>query len=200
MRFSIIATVFEPLLLLPRLIACVSQQTHRDWELLLFVDGPSPRGAFHPRRILTQARKCCPEQRIELWELPRAAGCFGNIGRHEGLKHARGAYVCWVNHDNLIAPEYLAAHCENIERRPGCLSVVDVELWKRDRYYGRYPRRFACGGIDLLCFAVPLATAQSVNAFGGEMSRIYAADWLVFDACRRELPLEHNRRLVGTHF
>jgi hypothetical protein len=32
------------------------------------------------------------------------------------------------------------------------------------------------------------------------MQPVYAADWLVFDACRQLLPVEHNRRLVGTHF
>jgi hypothetical protein len=80
------------------------------------------------------------------------------------------------------------------------VSVVDIDLWKQDRYYGRYPRRLAASKIDLLCFAVPTELARRVDAFGGASSRVYAADWLTFDACRKLAPVERNRRLVGTHF
>jgi hypothetical protein len=53
---------------------------------------------------------------------------------------------------------------------------------------------------DLLCFAVPTQTALKVNAFGGRAERVYAADWLTFNACQKLLLIEHNHKLVGTHF
>jgi glycosyltransferase involved in cell wall biosynthesis len=199
-RFSIVMTVFETFSLLPRALSCVAQQTLADWELLVVVDGPAPLREFAPLHLVRQMRKALPRRRIDVWELPRSEGCHGNVGRNFALDQARGDYVCWVNHDNLIAPGYLAAHQENIDRRPGCLSVVDVDLWKRDRFHGRYPRRYAASQIDLLCFAIPLAVAREVNAFGGAMSRVYAADWLTFNACRKLIPIEHNRKIVGTHF
>ena len=200
MLFSIVMTVFEPYALLPRALACVLAQTHAEWELLVIVDGPAPRRGFAPKRVVGQLHARFGERRVEVRHLPRAAGCYGNVGRSAGLSEARGEYVCWVNHDNLIAPDYLAAHHENAKRTPGCVSVVDIDLWKGDRYYGCFPRRLAASKIDLLCFAVPTELARRVNAFGGNAARVYAADWLVFDACRRLAPVEHTRRLVGTHF
>lgn len=194
-------TAFETFDLLPRALACLLNQVHTAWELLIVVDGPPPRsGRFAPRRLVAQLKARFGGRRIEVHHLPRAAECYGNVARNFGLQQAGGDYVCWVNHDNLVAPDYLAAHAENIVKRPGCLSVVDIDLWKGDRYHGRYPRRFAAGRIDLLCFAAPTELALRVNAFGGAASRVYAADWLAFDACRKIAPVVHNRRLVGTHF
>ena len=199
-RFSIVMTVFEPFDLLRRALSCVVQQRHAEWELLLLVDGPMPERRDNPEHLARQLRRHAPNNRIEVAALPRAEGCWGNVGRRHGLDLARGEYVCWINHDNLIAPDYLSAHAENIENKPGCLSVVEVDLWKGDRFFGRYPRRLAASKIDLLCFAVPLQTARDVDAFGEAMQRVYAADWLVFDACRKRLPVVERRGVVGTHF
>ena len=198
--FSIIMTVFEPFDLLPRAITSVCRQEYESWELLLVVDGSAPDGAFDPRKIVEQMQSAFPRNRIELWTLPRAAGCYGNVGRNFALQHATGDYVCWVNHDNLISPRYLAAHCENIRKTPGCLSIVDIDLWEQDQYRGLFPQKIARSRIDLLCFAVPLETARRVNAFGGKSSKIYAADWITFNACRQLLPIEHRHEVVGTHF
>lgn len=198
--FSIVMTVFEPFHLLPRALSCVIQQGYTNWELLIVIDGDSPSNQFVPRKLVQQLQQHHPELRIQIWNLKRAAGCFGNVSRNFALKHVTGDYICWVNHDNLITPDYLDAHLQNIKKTPGCLSVVDIQLWKNDRYFGRYPRRFAASQIDLLCYALPAETARRVNAFGGPAERVYAADWLAFDACRKLIPLEHNRHLVGTHF
>ena len=193
-------TVYDSFHFLPRALSFVVQQIHTNWELLIVVDGESPTTRFDPRRLIQQLRRHHTKQRIGVWELPRAEGCHGNVGRNFCLQQATGDYVCWINHDNLITPDYLTAHRENIEKTPGCLSVVDIHLWEQDRYRGRYPRRMAVSHIDLLCFAVPTQTALEVNAFGGRAERVFAADWLTFHACQKLLPIEHNHRLVGTHF
>lgn len=198
--FSIVMTVFETFPLLPRAMNCVARQSCGEWELLVVADGAVPAGAFSPRRLVQQMQRRCPGKRIEFRQEPRAEGCYGNVARHRALELARGEYVCWVNHDNLIASDYLEAHRENIHAEPGCLSVVDIDLWKQDRYHGVYPRRFAASNIDLLNFAVPLETARQVQAFGPAMQQIYAADWHTFAACRKRLTIRHNRRIVGTHF
>jgi glycosyltransferase involved in cell wall biosynthesis len=198
-QFSIVMTAFEPFELLPRALCCVLAQSHLEWELVVVVDGPPP-GAFAPERLVGQLGACFGTRRVEVHHLPRAEGCYGNVARNFGLGRVRGDYVCWVNHDNLIAPAYLEAHRENVEKSPGCVSVVDIDLWQGDRYHGRYPRRMAASNIDLLCFAVPTTLARRVDAFGGKAAGVYAADWLVFDACRKLAPVEQNRRLVGTHF
>jgi len=198
--FSLVMTVFETWDFLPRAIGCVLQQQYPHWELILVVDGPSPAELPGPAAMLRQLRRCRFPQRIELLELPRAEGCWGNVGRRAGLDAARGEYVCWINHDNLIAPRYLSAHAENIARCDPCVSVVEIDLWQRHRYRGRFPRRLQRSRIDLLCYSIPTATAREVEAFGPHMERVYAADWEVFDACYRRLPVEWSHELVGMHF
>ena len=91
-------------------------------------------------------------------------------------------------------------HYRNIRRQPDCLSVVDIDLWKEDRYWGRFPRAYRCGKIDLLCYALPTRTARELKAFGAQTQHLYAADGKLFDAATRLLPIEHQRRVVGTHF
>lgn len=209
-KFSVVMTVFGTYEFLPRGVACLMDQSYGEWELLVVSDGPVPRmdskggknreGKFGPRRVLEPLRMMFPEKRIEFFELDRAEGCWGNRGRAYGLQEARGEYVCWVNHDNLIGRDYLKQHAENVARRPGCLSVVDIHLWIGDRYRGRYPRAYRCGRIDLLCYAIPCETARRVEAFGSAMERIYAADGKVFEACARELEIEHTREAAGHHF
>ena len=106
-RFSIVMTVFDTFPLLARAMSCVAWQTVADWELLIVVDGSGPVDTFAPRHLAKQMRRAVPGRRVDVWELPRAEGCFGNVGRAFALEHARGEYVCWVNHDNLIAPGYV---------------------------------------------------------------------------------------------
>ena len=200
MKFSIAMTAFDTYCFLPRAIACVLQQEHVDWELLLVCDGPTPSDDFDPERMLARARRRAPGRRMECWRLPRAEGCYGNVARRFALEQATGDYVCWVNHDNLIAPRYLAAHAENIRKSPGCVSVVDIAYWRNAVPHGPFPRALRRSRIDLLNFAAPTELCRRVDAFGDGMSREYAADWRVFDALRRLAPVERRAGIVGTHF
>jgi len=199
-KFSVVMTVFDTYHFLPRAIGCLMDQIHQNWELLLVADGAAPRSRYAPRKILRPLQKTFPRNRVEFFEIPRAEGRWGNVARAYGLKQAQGDYICWVNHDNLIAPDYLRTHLCNIRQRAGCLSVVDIHLWKDDRYFGRYPRGYRCNKIDLLCFSVPIQTARDVEAFGPDVEGIYAADGMLFEACARLLPIEHQHRAVGIHF
>lgn len=199
-KFTIVMTLFGTHHFLPRAIACLMEQTCDNWELILVSDGPAPRARHSPCRVLFPLQKRHPINRIEFHELPRAENCWGNVARSFGLSRASGDYICWINHDNLITPDFLRTHLRNIRRQPGCLSVVDIQLWREDRYIGRFPRAYRCGKIDLLCFALPTQTARELDAFGPAMERLYAADGRVFDAAARLLPIQHQRRIVGTHF
>ncbi len=199
-KFSIVMTLFETQHFLPRAIACLMDQNYHNWELILVSDGPEAREPYSPRRILQPLQKHFPSNRIEYHELPRAEGCWGNVARAFGLERSKGDYVCWVNHDNLIYPDYLLSHVRNIQRRPGCLSVVDIQLWREVRYYGRFPRAYRCSSIDLLCYALPVGTARDLDAFGPPTEKLYAADGRLFDAAARILPIQHQQRIVGVHF
>ena len=59
--FSIVMTVFEPFGLLPRAMMNVCRQEYADWELLLVIDGPAPKGRFAPKKAVDQLRRHFPK-------------------------------------------------------------------------------------------------------------------------------------------
>lgn len=199
-KFTIVMTVFETYELLKRAGQSVIWQSNPSWELLVIADGPSSKEQEFAQSTIRQLILNRPENRIELHSLNLAPGCHGNVARNHALNLARGEYICWVNHDNLIHPEYLASHQYNFDQNPNCLSVVDIDLWIGNRYHGIYPRAFQRSKVDLLCFSMPTRTAKQINAFGGTASNVYAADWIAFDAAHKKLPILHQQKTVGVHF
>lgn len=200
-RFTVAMTVFRTFEFVPRAVACVLNQELASWELLIVVDGAVPEDEKERfDRLLTSARSGFPRHRIEVFETPRAEGCWGNRARRFALSQARSDYIAWVNHDNLIFPNFLATHAANIARSPGCVSVVDIDYWRDERRQGRFPRALARSRIDLLNFAVPVEVAREVDAFGEAMERVYAADWLTYRACAARRPVERVCTVTGVHF
>lgn len=200
MQFSIVMTLFETPHFLPRAISTLLQQTNSDWELILVSDGPFPDSPYHPEKLKKNLLTFHPELRWRNFETAAAPGCFGNRARHFGLQQANGNYICWVNHDNLILPNYLEAQQENITRTPDCLSLVDIELWQNHLYRGRFPKALRRSRIDLLNIALPRKTALEIDAFGKQVERIYAADWNLFAEASKHLKIEWNHQVAGTHF
>lgn len=204
-KFSVIMTLFDTCHFLPRALMGLLRQEHEAWELLIAQDGPltdEQTRAFSPRRVLEEVADLAGEHRLELFVLPRAEGCVGNVGRRRLLKQAVGDYVCWVNHDNLIAPRYLAAHAENVVAEPGCLSLVRIDYWKGGRFRGTLPPAkgpLSYGNVDLLNFALPLTTAREL-AFPSTHDRRYDADWHTFSSAQRALKTRQHPHIVGVHF
>jgi len=199
-KFSIVMTVHETWFHLPRALSAVLQQTCPDWELILVSDGAVESSEYAPVKLFQQIRRHHPHADLQFLEIEPAPGCFGNRARHRGMHQAKGDYICWVNHDNLIHPDYLETHLLNFVQSPYCLSVVDIELWKDHVYRGRFPQSLRRSRIDLLNIALPLKTALEIDAFGPACERIYAADWSLFQAASEKLEVEWTHKIVGTHF
>jgi hypothetical protein len=153
-----------------------------------------------PAKVVSRFRKQHPELRIEVVDLPRAAGCYGNVGRHAGLQLATGDAVCWFNHDNLITPDYLATHAALQQAQPGAISIVGIDYWRDGVCHGVFPRRIAAGHLDLLCYSLPVTLARQIDAFGPAMQTIYAADWHTFQAARNHAPVIQSSTIAGVHF
>lgn len=195
--FSIVMTVFDPWVLFPHALESILRQTWQRWELVVVSDGAcDPLVALS----LASSRSRWRGHRVEQQSLERAEGCWGNRGRAWGLDWARGDRVVWVNHDNLIGPDYLAAHAAAAARSPGAVTVVEIELWQKGRYRGRYPKGLRRSRIDLLNYSLPVDVARQVAAFGPEMEREYAADGTVFEAAAAIAPVEWERICAGAHF
>jgi glycosyltransferase involved in cell wall biosynthesis len=200
-EFSIVMSAFQPWCPIGHALGCVISQTFEDWELLVVPDGEPDEFTVTQVTRLIQKWK----YRIRLLSSSRREGCWGNPARNTGTHEAEGRYICWVNHDNLIFPDYLKRHMGNFSamKDGSGISVVPIELSSRGKFLGRYPKqRIKLGGIDLLNFAMPTKFAQEIDAFGEKHAETYEADWLLFQRASQSLPvrIDECQTPAGIHF
>ena len=88
-----------PASVLVETIASVRAQTYDNWELVLVKAGAQPEG------VATVLTACGDERQITVVDLDDNLGIAGNTNR--GLAAARGEYVAFLDHDDLIAPDTL---------------------------------------------------------------------------------------------
>ncbi|HEY3739926.1 MAG TPA: glycosyltransferase family 2 protein [Bryobacteraceae bacterium] len=92
----------------------VFDQTSTEWEWCI-VDDCSTDQSFQP--VLDLIREATP--RVKVKRLDRNRGISG--ASNEGLKMARGEFVCFLDHDDLLHPEAIEACLERLDK--GCDAV-----------------------------------------------------------------------------
>jgi hypothetical protein len=216
LTFTVVVTVFERTDLIPHVLFGVSRQEWPHWDLLLVADGPHPAAGS----IVDQFRLSVPAMadRIKYLAIPHAPGAWGNVARFKGLEMATGHYTVILGHDCLVFPGYLAAHAENIVRMPGCLSLVDVDMWitraygkpqvwlPHPEYRGVWPTPgcpvddLKIAEVDLTCMAFPTERARQLGIFNRKSTQ-YCADYTdAYRVCARAMPVAHRPGVVAGHF
>lgn len=205
---TVVMTLFKRVELFPHALQSLLWQTHQEWELLVLEDGAHPHARQAFRVLVGDNPGLARRARYVECPLPAgAAGPWGHALRRQGLAMAAGEYVCWVSHDNLLHPEYLQLHRENV--RPGvpCVSLVPVDYWAGCWYDRRLPPawgkgvRPAVGDLDLVNMCVPTRAARAVGAFAEPHDALKEAGHLAYEALAAALPVVLNERAVGAaHF
>jgi glycosyltransferase involved in cell wall biosynthesis len=214
--FSVIVTVHRRTELVPCALFGMLRQSWPNWELIVVADGPHPVA----RSIVDDFRAAVPAvaDRVVFFACPAAPGYWGNVARVRGLELAAGDYAAFLGHDCIALPGYLAAHAENVAREPGCLSLVDVDMWAtrtsghaevllpHAEYRGVLPRRgvppdrLEIGDVDLTCMAFPTAAARKLHIFAERPER-YRADYAdAYRICAEAMPVLHRPGVVAGHF
>lgn len=187
MFFTVVVNVYDAhQVFLPRALTGLLNQACKDFELLVVVDGEEPLAPYDPREL---CRQTVPARVVHR---PRSR-TDGHRERHHALALAGGAYIAWLNADNLVYPDWLLNHYRNVARSPGAVSVVNVQYWRGPLYRGVLPRALAVGELDLLNYALPLDLARRLNVFGPDVEHLRYADWLAFERCAREAPVVWDR-------
>lgn len=101
-------------------VRSVLQQTHRNWELLIVDDGSSDTTAsiaasFSDARIRTYHQR---NQGV-------------SVARNLGMEHAKGSFVCFLDADDVLPPESLAARLSVFAEHPDA-SIVDGRVLMMD--------------------------------------------------------------------
>ncbi len=111
--FSIIIPTYNRAHMLPIAIQSVINQTCRDWELIIVDDGSTDNtnevvASYNNDRI------------IYIYQ----ANQERSVARNNGIKHAKGAYVCFLDSDDYYLPERLDLLYEEIIQRKKPIALL----------------------------------------------------------------------------
>lgn len=196
MFFSVVITIHEgDQIFLPRAMTGLLNQTFKDFEVIVVVDGDTPLRPYDPRHV------CGKTIPATIVYRPRSQ-TIGFRERHHSLELAKGQYIVWLNGDNLVYPHWLQYHHENVADNPGAISVVNIQYWLKQDYWGVLPTALAYGHLDLLNYALPLDLAKRANVFGPAVEHCPYADWLAFESCAREASViwKRDQPICACHF
>ncbi len=106
---SIVCPIYKtPPEFLRAALGSVVAQTYGNWELVAVNASPEDEGV---RGVLAEF---AGDARVRVVELGRNEGIAGNT--NAGIERARGDYVCFLDHDDFVEPQALAAMVGEVER------------------------------------------------------------------------------------
>ncbi|MBR5167935.1 MAG: glycosyltransferase family 2 protein [Salinivirgaceae bacterium] len=96
MRFSVITPTYNRAAFLPKAIESVLAQTYTDWELIIVDDGSTD----NTREVVSQYK----DKRITYIYQENAER---SAARNNGIAHAKGEYVCFLDSDDYYLENFL---------------------------------------------------------------------------------------------
>lgn len=120
--FSVIVTDFEPSIDrgdFRRKMACLAAQTCKDFEVLVYHDGPKPT----PYAQETAGIDLHPQTRFIVTEA--RANDWGHTNRDRGIREAQGTWIIHTNADNVFYPTLIERLKAAIEDPEPPLREVD---------------------------------------------------------------------------
>lgn len=144
MKFSVIIPVYNVEPYLEECLDSILAQNYQDYEVLLINDGSTDASGEVCDRYAEKDR------RITVFHQPNRGV---SAARNLGLDHATGEWICFIDSDDLVEAQYLAAFAENISddsdlviqgiKRIGKVNDVfcsfkQIEKISRDDFFDHY--------------------------------------------------------------
>lgn len=105
-----------------RAVRCALDQTYRNLEVVVVIDGPDP--------ATLDALEALNDQRLYVIALPGNVG--GSEARNTGVRHARGEWIAFLDDDDEWLPEKIERQLAAALKMPGTLSFVACQFVDRD--------------------------------------------------------------------
>jgi glycosyltransferase involved in cell wall biosynthesis len=105
-------------------IESVLAQTYDAWELLLVDDGSTDGSTTIARQYADQF-----PDRVRYLEHPEHMNCGMSATRNLGIRHASGAYIAFLDSDDVWFPNALADQISILEARPDLAMVYGPTQW-----------------------------------------------------------------------
>lgn len=108
--FSIVIPVYQAQKYLPGMLDSIRSQTFTDYEVILVHD----KGTDNSFAICCQYEQ--QDNRFHVYDLPQNKGAAG--ARNEGIKRAKGEYLCCMDADDTIDSRLLQWVYESLQKNP----------------------------------------------------------------------------------
>lgn len=109
-QFSIIIPVYNRAKHIQRCVESVLDQKIQDFEILIVDDGSKDKTVEKVNEIIKQNHK------VRLFKFEENQGRCA--ARNEGLKNAKGDWICYLDSDDVYYPDHLEVIAEMIEKNP----------------------------------------------------------------------------------
>lgn len=114
-------------LFLLQMIKSVVKQSYANWELLLLDASPE-------EETVAQAAKAFYDKRIRYINLGENKGIVGNT--NEGIRAAKGKFVAFLDHDDLLEPDALYCYFMAMKKNPNAkVFYCDEDLFEKPGKY-----------------------------------------------------------------
>lgn len=119
MRISVIIPVFNTEKYLERCLSSILTQEFEDWECILVDDGSTDRSS-----------RICDEwsERDGRFNVIHQSNLGVSAARNRGIDSATGAYVAFVDSDDVVSPRYLSALADAILSADADLAVCGITI------------------------------------------------------------------------
>jgi len=114
MKFSIVIPTYNRAAFLPKAIESVLAQTFADWELIIVDDGSTD----NTKEVVSQYN----DSRITYIYQQNAER---SVARNNGIAHAKGDYVCFLDSDNVMLSNRLQLLSETITQTASYFTDIE---------------------------------------------------------------------------
>ena len=206
MKFTIIIPTYNRAAFLPKAIESVLAQTYTDWELILVDDG----SIDNTHEVILQYN----DERITYIYQENAER---SAARNNGINHAKGDYVCFLDSDNVMLPNRLQLLSETINKTACYYTDIEYRNEGKDSSVIKTGRNYPFPmDVDMLiediiatpqiCCATEILRKHQFNtslSIGEDMEllfRITAESPLIYVPNQATVvEVEHEGRSVANH-
>jgi glycosyltransferase involved in cell wall biosynthesis len=140
-RLSIVIPCYNAAATIGEQLAALADQTwDRPWEVIVADNGSRDDS----RRVAAAFLNRLPHLRI----IDASARRGGAFARNEGARHARGTALAFVDADDVVAPGWVAAIGNALDRHPFVASRFDIERLNRHSWLSRTRRNPQADGLQ----------------------------------------------------
>lgn len=197
-RFSIIATDYEPYVPRNRMmqgLKSLSDQTFKDFELIIVHDGPKPSGPEEYEPTGVQFKYLETDKHYGVYGTEQFYGGYGwgHHSRDLGIKQAIGEYIINFNIDNILYPNALEEIDKTLKQtKAECLVFACKHEKFHIEYFSGIPP--VMGKVDMLQCVV---SKQAWDSVGGWYRYDHSADGYIFQELVQKYGYVHIPEVLG---